>query len=96
MGTRRPPRRGRRIGLLGISGGYDPADMRSIRYGPVTAVTNGVLVSRSVDENGQPLGPAVRVTLSSGVYVSQRLAYAAPDLFLAWNSLRTSLSDPRG
>ena len=32
----------KRVGQLGISGGYDPADTRSIHYGPIAALTNGV------------------------------------------------------
>jgi regulator of sigma E protease len=32
----------KRVGQLGISGGYDPADTRSIHYGPVGALVNGV------------------------------------------------------
>jgi RIP metalloprotease RseP len=70
----------RRIGLLGISGGYDPADTRSIRYGPVTAVTNGVtetwfVVERTLSyiggvitgrESADQLGGPIRIAQVSG------------------------------
>jgi regulator of sigma E protease len=70
----------RRIGLLGISGGYDPADTRSIRYGPVTAVTNGFtetwfVVERTLSyiggvivgrESADQLGGPIRIAQVSG------------------------------
>jgi regulator of sigma E protease len=70
----------RRVGLLGISGGYDPADTRSIHYGPVAAVTNGVtetwfVVERTLSyiggvivgrESADQLGGPIRIAQVSG------------------------------
>jgi regulator of sigma E protease len=38
----------RRIGQLGISGGFDPADSRSIQYGPLGALASGAYESWAV------------------------------------------------
>jgi regulator of sigma E protease len=41
----------RKVGQLGVSGGFDPADMRSIKYGPLDALSNGAAESWFVIEN---------------------------------------------
>jgi regulator of sigma E protease len=41
----------RKVGQLGVSGGFDPADMRSIKYGPWDALSSGVAESWFVIEN---------------------------------------------
>ena len=70
----------RRIGQLGIQGGYEPADTRSIRYGPVTAISNGVsetwfVVERTMSyiggvivgrESADQLGGPIRIAQVSG------------------------------
>jgi regulator of sigma E protease len=70
----------RRVGQLGIQGGYEPADTRSIHYGPVSAVTNGVaetwfVVERTLSyiggvivgrESADQLGGPIRIAQVSG------------------------------
>ena len=70
----------KRVGQLGISGGYDPADTRSIRYGPIGALENGVsetwfVVDRTLSyivgvvrgrESADQLGGPIRIAQVSG------------------------------
>jgi regulator of sigma E protease len=70
----------RRVGQLGIQGGYEPADTRSIHYGPVGALTNGVsetwfVVERTLSyiggvivgrESADQLGGPIRIAQVSG------------------------------
>ena len=70
----------KRIGQLGISGGYDPADTRSIRYGPLGALANGAsetwfVVDRTLSyiagvvvgrESVDQLGGPIRIAQVSG------------------------------
>jgi regulator of sigma E protease len=41
----------KKVGQLGVGGGFDPADIRSIKYGPIDAISNGVAESWFVIEN---------------------------------------------
>ena len=70
----------KRVGQLGIQGGYEPADMRSIHYGPVGAVVNGVsetwfVIERTLSyiggvivgrESADQLGGPIRIAQVSG------------------------------
>ncbi|MEA2928638.1 MAG: regulator of sigma protease [Hyphomicrobiales bacterium] len=70
----------KRVGQLGIQGGYEPADTRAIKYGPVSAVTNGVaetwfVVERTLAyiggvivgrESADQLGGPIRIAQVSG------------------------------
>jgi regulator of sigma E protease len=70
----------KRVGQLGISGGYEPADTRSIHYGPLGALANGVsetwfVVERTMSyiggvivgrESADQLGGPIRIAQVSG------------------------------
>jgi len=70
----------KRVGQLGIAGGYEPADMRSIKYGLFAAVSNGVgetwfVVERTLSyiggvvagrESTDQLGGPIRIAQVSG------------------------------
>jgi regulator of sigma E protease len=70
----------KRVGQLGIQGGYEPADTRSIHYGPVSAVVNGVsetwfVIERTMSyiggiimgrESADQLGGPIRIAQVSG------------------------------
>jgi regulator of sigma E protease len=42
---------GKKVGQLGVSGGFDPADVRAIKYGPWDAISGGAAESWFVIEN---------------------------------------------
>jgi regulator of sigma E protease len=70
----------KRVGQLGIAGGYEPADMRSIKYGLFGALSNGVgetwfVVDRTLtyiggvvtgSESTDQLGGPIRIAQVSG------------------------------
>jgi len=70
----------KRIGQLGISGGYEPADTKSVKYGPLGALSNGVgetwfVIERTLSyiggvmvgkESVDQLGGPIRIAQVSG------------------------------
>jgi regulator of sigma E protease len=70
----------KRVGQLGISGGYEPADTRSIKYGPLGALSNGIgetwfVIERTLSyiggvvvgkESVDQLGGPIRIAQVSG------------------------------
>jgi regulator of sigma E protease len=70
----------KRVGQLGISGGYEPADTKAIKYGPVGALSNGIsetwfVIERTLSyiggvvvgkESVDQLGGPIRIAQVSG------------------------------
>jgi regulator of sigma E protease len=70
----------KRVGQLGISGGYEPADTKSVKYGPLGALSNGIgetwfVIERTLSyiggvvvgkESVDQLGGPIRIAQVSG------------------------------